>query len=176
MAGGFKNFGPTYNSTPYVRLGYEGLLNGTHEFDPALLGGATPASEPKVELAGKFAAIGANGVTLAAAGGLNAVGLFREDLQDMVNASHKATFYFRGGEYYVAAARTAITAPAASMVGQEITTNANGEIILKTKTDGTERALGVITHVGEYRAGNMYEKATKGVTDADVFIGFIMFV
>ena len=175
MAGGFKNFGPTYNSTPYVRLGYEGLLNGTHGFDPALLGGAASVDEPKVELAGKFAAIGADGVKLAGADGKDAVGLFREDLQDMVNASEKATFYFRGGEYYVAASRTALTDPTSADVGKEITCDADGKMVLKT--GDTQRALGVITHVGEYRAGNMYEKvATGAIADTEVFIGFIMFV
>ena len=34
MAGGYKQFGPTYKSTDYLRLGYEGLLNGVHDFDP----------------------------------------------------------------------------------------------------------------------------------------------
>ena len=30
MAGGFKQFGPTYKSTDIVRLGYEGYINGQH--------------------------------------------------------------------------------------------------------------------------------------------------
>ena len=30
MTGGFKHFGPTYPTTDYVRLGYEGEINGIH--------------------------------------------------------------------------------------------------------------------------------------------------
>ncbi|MNJ90047.1 hypothetical protein D3C87_76380 [compost metagenome] len=166
MAGGYKKFGPTYNSTPYVRLGYEGFLNGAHKID------ATVTTE---DLAGKFATIGTAGVKLAGAGGLNAVGLLREDLGDMVNASLKATFYFRGGEYYVSLARTGVTAIANIAVGDEITCDANGKLIKKTKTDGTEKALGVVTHAGPYTAGNMYANAGTEANGGD-FIGFIMFV
>lgn len=175
MAGGYKNFGPTNNTTPYVRLGYEGILNGAHDVDPAL---ATEA------LAGKFATIGAGGVTLAGAGGLKAVGLFREDLSDMVNASHKATFYFRGGEYYVAVGRTAFTDSDGAVegtqisglvVGDEITSDASGKIKKKTATDGTEKALGVVTHIGAYPAGNMYANAGL-VANGDTYIGFILLV
>lgn len=177
MAGGYKKFGPTYNSTPHVRLGYEGLLNGTHEISAALVAASNAdGTDVNGELAGKFASITADGVGLATAGGLDAVGLFREDLGDMVNASHKATFYFRGGEYYVNIHRTGLSTAADIAVGDEITTNAQGELVKKTATDGTQKALGVVTHVGQYRAGNMYEKATHGVTDTDTFIGFIMFV
>nr|6WKK_G Chain G, Gp26 capsid decoration protein [Donellivirus gee]6WKK_H Chain H, Gp26 capsid decoration protein [Donellivirus gee]6WKK_I Chain I, Gp26 capsid decoration protein [Donellivirus gee]6WKK_J Chain J, Gp26 capsid decoration protein [Donellivirus gee]6WKK_K Chain K, Gp26 capsid decoration protein [Donellivirus gee]6WKK_L Chain L, Gp26 capsid decoration protein [Donellivirus gee]6WKK_M Chain M, Gp26 capsid decoration protein [Donellivirus gee]6WKK_N Chain N, Gp26 capsid decoration protei len=150
---------------PYVRLGYEGILNGAHDIDVAGLNGVE-------QLAGKFATIGANGVKLAGDNGTNAVGLFREDLGDMVNASEKASFYFRGGEYYVNISRTSLTA-AGIAAGDEITCDADGKMI---KFTGTGKALGVVTHVGEYRAGNMYEKATQGVTDTDTFIGFIMYV
>lgn len=168
MAGGYKKFGPTYNSTPYVRLGYEGILNGAHNIDVA------EASKAGVdgELAGKFAAIGANGVKVAGDGGANAVGLFREDLADMVNASEKATFYFRGGEYYVAVERCG-TGADTLVAGDEITSDANGKIV---KFAGTGKALGVVTHVGKYPAGNMYANAGKGVVDAGTFVGFILFV
>lgn len=176
MAGGFKKFGPTYNSTPYVRLGYEGILNGAHPFDPVLLNGVNEQDEPKVELAGKFAAIGRDGVRLAGEGGHDAVGLFREDLQDMVNASERATFYFRGGEYYVNIKRTGLSSSNEIAAGDEITCDAQGRLIKKDKNDNTKKALGVVTYVGEYRAGNMYQNATKGVPDADTFIGFIMFI
>lgn len=177
MAGGYKKFGPTYNSTPYVRLGYEGFLNGAHDFDPALIqAGVEQNGEAHLDLAGKFAAMTADGVALAGAGGTNAVGLFREDLQDMVNASQKATFYFRGGEYYVNINRTGVAA-ADIAVGDEVTSDADGKLIKLDKVaNPTYRSLGVVTHVGQYRAGNMYEKATQGVTDTDTFIGFIMFV
>jgi hypothetical protein len=93
----------------------------------------------------------------------------------MVNASHKATFYFRGGEYYVNINRTGVASAAGIAVGDEVTSNSAGELVKKDATN-TGRALGVVTHVGQYRAGNMYEKATQGVTDTDTFIGFIMFV
>lgn len=100
-AGGFKNFGPTYPTTDYVRLGYEGSLNGVHNISPTFVAAAASANgEANAELAGSFAAMAKDGVTTADDGGANAVGLFREDLHDMVNASGKATFYFRGGEYY----------------------------------------------------------------------------
>ena len=175
MAGGYKKFGPTYNSTPYVRLGYEGFLNGAHGFDPALLGGVDSTEEPHVDLAGKFAAMGAGGVKLAGAGGKNAVGLFREDLQDMVNASEKATFYFRGGEYYVRADRAADGAFDALAIGDEITCDANGDIVKLTAIDGSEKALGVVTHLGAYVSGNMYEHATAAADHMN-YIGFIMFI
>jgi hypothetical protein len=184
MAGGFKKFGPTYNSTPYVRLGYEGILNGAHKISAELVPAGTEVNGVEFgpdgtgtagELAGKFAAIKADGVGLAAAGGLNAVGLFREDLGDMVNASLNASFYFRGGEYYVSLARTGLTNVSGIAVGDEVTSDANGKLIKKTKTDGTERALGVVTHVGAYPAGNMYANAGTAANGGD-FVGFIMFI
>lgn len=170
MAGGFKNFGPTYNSTPFVRLGYEGTLNGAHNVDVAA------ANAVNGELAGKFAAIGANGVKLATAGGKDAVGLFREDLGDMVNASLKATFYFRGGEYYVSLARTGIASTAGIAKGDQITTDANGKIVkLDLVANPTHKALGVVTHVGAYAAGNMYANAGTAANGGD-FVGFILYV
>lgn len=172
MAGGFKNFGPTYNSTGHVRLGYEGLLNGAHELSTALLNTAM-ATGDNLELAGKFATIGLDGVNLADGTG-NVVGLFREDLNDMVNASEKATFYFRGGEYYVNIARTSFTAGTLPALGAKLYSDANGK--MTTTAGAGAQVVGVVTHVGAYKAGNMYDKATKGVTDTDTFIGFIMFV
>lgn len=176
MAGGFKKFGPTYNSTPYVRLGYEGILNGAHNISAALVqAGGTDGLGTAGELAGKFAAIKADGVGVASDGGHDAVGLFREDLSDMVNASLKATFYFRGGEYYVNIKRTGLTAASDIAVGDQITCDNQGRLIKLTDA-ANQKALGVVTHVGEYRAGNMYQNATQGVPDADTFIGFIMFI
>lgn len=169
MAGGYKNFGPTYNTTGFVRLGYEGLLNGTHDIDVAA------AQAANGELAGKFAAVGTNGIKLAGEGGKGAVGLFREDLNDMINASEKATFYFRGGEYYVAIARTGFTSTSEIAVGDEITTNANGEMVKFDSAVVGARALGVVTHVGGYAAGNMFANAGTAANGGD-FIGFIMYV
>ncbi|MNB85421.1 hypothetical protein D3C81_983100 [compost metagenome] len=172
MAGGYKKFGPTYNSTPYVRLGYEGILNGTHDIDPAIVA-AAPADGTGAagELAGKFAAIGANGVKLAGEGGEDAVGLFREDLGDMVNASLKATFYFRGGEYYVSLSRAGAGAELL-VAGDEVTSDANGKIV---KFTGTGKALGRVTHVGAYTAGNMYANAGTAA-NGGVFVGFILYI
>lgn len=164
MAGGFKNFGPTYNSTPYVRLGYEGTLNGTHVIDSTIT---------ENDLAGKMAAIGANGVKLAAAGGADAVGLFREDLGDMINASGKATFYFRGGEYYVAEARMGADI-ATYTLGAQLTTDANGKLIVLTDAT-TEKAVGVVTHNGPYTNGNMFEHAGVAANGGN-FVGFILYI
>lgn len=175
MAGGFKNFGPTYNSTKYVRIGYEGMLNGMHDIDPALI----PADrESNVELAGKFAAIGADGIKVATSVE-EAVGLFREDMNDMMNASEKATFYMRGGEYYVHESRVNADDLAASkfVAGALIGVDANGKM---TVVAAGEPHVGVCTHAGQFRAGNMYEwaEATEPgyVFDGDTYIGFIMLI
>lgn len=174
MVGGYKNFGPTYNSTPYVRLGIEGDINGNHAISATLVAGAPSANgEAHMELAGKIAAMTADGVGLANAGKA-AVGLFREDLQDMVNASYKASFYFRGGEYYVAESRLATGALAAIAVGDELTTDAEGAI--KKLTDATtEKAIGVAIYKGEYRNGNMYEWAGADANGGN-FLGFILYM
>jgi len=191
MAGGFKQFGPTYNTTPYVRLGYEGILNGAHGIDPSVTN----------DLAGKFAELGTNGVKVAGAGGKKAVGLFREDLNDMQNASMKATFYFRGGEYYVAVSRTGLTdvtsgtfvdtnRPVSTLddstpstpvvtsteiaIGDEITCDNQGRIIKLTDSD-TEKALGIVTYLGAYPAGNMYANAGTFANSGD-FVGFILYI
>lgn len=167
MAGGYKTFGPTYKSTDYLRLGYEGLLNGTHEFDPALV------EAKQEELAGKFCKVGADGIALASDGGADAVGLFREDLGDMVNASLKASFYFRGGEYYVHESRVADGAVDDLAVGDKITSDAEGKI--RKADPAKDTCLGVVTHIGRYTAGNMYEWAEAGF-DAEKYIGFIMYI
>lgn len=167
MAGGYKTFGPTYKSTDYLRLGYEGLLNGTHEFDPALV------AAKQEELAGKFCKVGADGVALASDGGADAVGLFREDLGDMVNASLKASFYFRGGEYYVHESRVADGVVDDLAVGDKITSDAEGKI--RKADPAKDTCLGVVTHIGRYTAGNMYEWAEAGF-DAEKYIGFIMYI
>ena len=153
-AGGFKHFGPTYPTTDYVRLGYEGELNGIHQISPTLVAAAQSANgEANAELAGSFAAMANDGVTTAAHGGADAIGLFREDLHDMVNASGNATFYFRGGEYYVQETRLADGAYNALSIGDSITAGANGKI---RKAESTDRVLGTVTHKGEFTNGNMY--------------------
>ena len=170
MAGGFKHFGPTYPTTDYVRLGYEGEINGIHDISASLVENAASANgEANEELAGRFAAIGADGVTTAAAGGANAVGLFREDLHDMVNASGKASFYFRGGEYYVQEVRLGADITTFA-VGDGISSDADGKIV---KAEGDARVLGTVTHIGPYKNGNMYEWAGEAANGGK-YLGFIM--
>ena len=113
----------------------------------------------------------ADGVTTAAAGGNNAIGLFREDLHDMVNASGNASFYFRGGEYYIQEARlgAAITTFA---VGDSVTSDANGKIVKATNDD---RVLGTVTHIGPYKAGNMYEWAGSDANGGN-YLGIILHI
>lgn len=164
MAGGYKIFGPTYNATKYVRLGHEGIINGNHNISGTLVDAEV------TDLAGKIAAITADGVGLAD-GGVGAVGLFTEDLEDMVNASHKASFYFRGGEYYVAAERLG-TDIAGFTVGEELTTDAEGALV--PMVDGA-KPVGVVVSVGEYHMGNMYEHAGAAANGGE-FLGFILYV
>lgn len=174
MAGGFKNFGPTYKTTDIIRLGYEGYLNGAHPISAELVAKAAEnvANEPSMALAGKIAGMKEDGVGLAGEGGAGAIGLFREDLNDMVNASLNASFYFRGGEYYVQANRTAVEVGSAK-VGDKLTTNAEGE--LKVSTLDTDTIVGVITHIGGYTAGNMFEWAGDAANGGN-YIGFIMYI
>jgi len=170
-AGNFKLFGPTYRTTDAVRLGYEGELNGTHDISATLVEQYQDSTnDAHFELAGKFAALGADGVELAAEGGANAVGLFREDLQDMVNASGKATFYFRGGEYYVQESRLGAEISTFA-VGDEITSDAEGKIV---KND-TGKALGTVTFIGTYTNGNMYQWAGDAA-NGGTYLGFILHI
>ena len=174
MAGGYKHFGPTYPTTDYLRLGYEGTINGSHDVSAKLVAAAQSANgEANEELCGRFAAIDPDdgGVTTAAKGGLNAVGLFREDLHDMVNASGKASFYFRGGEYYVQATRLGATIDTFT-VGDGVTADADGKIV---KAETSDRILGTVTHIGPYRAGNMYEWAGNDANGGD-YLGIILHI
>jgi len=113
-----------------------------------------------------------DGVTTAADGGANAVGLFREDLHDMVNASNKATFYFRGGEYFVQESRLASGAYAALNVGDNITAGTDGKI---RKAESADRVLGTVTHKGEFTNGNMYQWAGPALNGGN-YLGFIMHI
>ena len=143
-----------------------GLLNGVHDFDPDVV------ANKDEELTGRFCTITAAGVKPASDGGVDAVGLFREDLGDMVNASLKASFYFRGGEYYVHKSRVATGEADTLVAGDKITCNAEGKI---RKAAPGEKELGIVTSVGIYKAGNMYEWAGAGY-DADKYVGFIMYI
>lgn len=172
MAGGYKHIGPTYPTTDYVRLGYEGDINGLHEISPTLVASAPSANgEANLELAGKFAAMSADGVTLAGAKGAGAIGLFREDLHDMVNASLKASFYFRGGEYYIAESRLG-AAVNTFAIGDAITSDATGKIV-KADVSAGDRVLGTVTFKGEFRNGNMYQWA-GAAANGGLFLGFIL--
>lgn len=165
-AGGFLKFSPTLDSTKVVRAAYEGTINGLYDVNVA------KAKEVNGELAGKFAAIDANGtVVLAGEKGKGAVGLIREDFRDMENASAKASFYMlgMGGEYHVAESRLG-KAIADFTVGGTITTDANGAIV--PANDG-DKVLGTVVSVGEFRMGNMYEWAGTDANGGN-FLGFIM--
>jgi hypothetical protein len=124
-------------------------------------------------LAGRIAAIGNDGVTFAKAG-KGAVGLLTEDLGDMVNASLRASFYFRGGEYYVSTARMGANVDTI-VAGDELTTDSDGKII-KLTDSANERAIGVaIGAPGEYRMGNMFEHAGTA-SNGGKFVGFILYM
>ena len=165
-AGGHFVFGPTFNSTQYVRAAIEGVINGFYDVD------AEKAKAVDGKLAGHFAAISTDGkVTLAGAKGEGAVGLIREDLKDMSNASGKASFYMlgMGGEYHVAEER--LGKPITDFaVGKDITTDANGAIVPAAAGD---KVLGTVVSVGEFRQGNMYEWAGTAA-NGGLFLGFIM--
>lgn len=149
-AGGHFVFGPTFNSTNFVRAAIEGSLNGFHEVD------VEAAQAVNGELAGKIAAMNANGkVGLAGADGAKAIGLFREDIKDMVNASNNATFYFRGGEYHIAESRLGATIDQFELGGY-VTTDANGALV---PTTDAAKAVGTVVDNGTYPMGNMYRWA-----------------
>lgn len=165
-AGGHFVFGPTFNSTQYVRAAIEGAINGFYDVD------VDKAEAQHGELAGKIVAINADGkVEPAGANGKGAVGLCRDDLKDMVNASGKASFYMlgMGGEYHVAESRLGQDISSFT-IGTTITSDADGKIVPAT---GTDKVVGTVVSVGEFRQGNMYEWAGEA-TNGGKFLGFIM--
>lgn len=163
-AGGHFVFKPTADSTKYVRAAIEGKLNGFYDVD------VEKAEAVNGELAGLFCTITADGkVAPASAKGVDAVGLIRDDLVDMVNASGKASFYFVGGEYHVAESRLG-GAINTFTIGGGITTDANGKIV--PATDG-DTVLGVVTATDDFPMGNMYEWAGSDLNGGK-FLGFIM--
>jgi hypothetical protein len=186
MAGGFKTFGPTYKTTDIVRLGYEGTINGTHDVSAKLVQDAMKATassgvagtvpvnnEANVELAGKIAAIKADGVGLAGDKGVGAVGLFREDLHDLVNASFKADFYFRGGEYYIQESRVNNTDAIA--VGDALTTDADGKLRKIAAGETDAKVVATCTHFGPYKAGNMFDWANNTANGGN-YVGVILHI
>lgn len=176
-AGGYKVFGPTYNSTKYVRFGHEGTVNSMHAIDPTLV---PPADTAVEELAGKIAAIKADGsVGLCTADTDAPVGLFVDDLGDIVGASGKGSFYFRGGEYYISVARMAADVlPTAATGDTEATTgvvpgtklyaNAEGKL---TTTSNDKGVVAIATTAPEvFTTGNMYENAGEAA-NGGLFVG-----
>lgn len=178
-AGGFKVFGPTYNSTKYVRFGHEGEVNSMHAIDPALVpddtanntlnGTAVPT------LAGKIAAInGAGEVTLCANAykgeldSLTPVGLFVDDIGDIVGASNKATFYFRGGEYYVSVARMKAEEDFSEVAGKPLYVDATTGCLTAT-VNGDPVAIAT-TNAEMFTTGNMYENAGEAA-NGGLFVG-----
>lgn len=165
MAGGYKTFGPTYNATKFVRVMHEGMINGNHNISESIVSAKTE------DLAGRIAAITADGVGLANAGE-DAVGLFVEDLGDMVNASEKASFYFRGGEYYISIDRMG-TGADAIQAGDELTTDAEGKLV---KVTGSEKVVAIATTAAQaFTMGNMYEHAGD-TANGGKFVGIILYV
>lgn len=175
VAGGFKPFGPTYNSTPYVRLGYEGIL-GSKPIGSTIVNEAQ--SNPNFGLAGLVAALDNTGsLTLAgAADAVAPIGLYREDLGDMVNASMEGSYYFGFGEYYVAESRISpVYVAAGPAVGDKLTYNVNGQLTKIGASDAVAGGLqvGIVTFVGEYPLGNMYANAGLAANGGN-FVGFIL--
>lgn len=165
-AGGYFQFGPTYNSTRYVRAAYEGDINGIYEIDVEAVEAANG------ELAGKIAGINENGkIGLAKADGEGAVGLFRDDLGDMINASNNASFYFRGGEYHIAEARLGETIDQFT-VGKYATTDANGALV---HCDDKSKAIATVISNGEFRLGNAQELAGTAA-NGGLFLGIILHI
>jgi hypothetical protein len=165
-AGGHFQFGPTYNSTRYVRAAYEGDVNGIYEID------AAAAEAVGGELAGKIAGITEEGkIALAGADGASAVGLFREDLADMINASNNASFYFRGGEYHIAESRLGADIENFK-IGKYATTDANGQLVPSTDK---ATAVATVISIGEFRLGNAQELAGTAANGGR-FLGIILHI
>ena len=167
-AGGFFSFGPTFDSTKFVRAAIEGAINGFYDIN------VETAEAVDGKLAGRFAAINEDGqVVLAGEKAKGAVGLIRGDLKDMINASNKASFYMlgTGGEYHVAESRLGAEIDTFT-IGGDITTDANGQIV--PASDG-DKVVGTVVSIGEFRMGNMYEWAGTEANGGK-FLGFIMHV
>ena len=158
VAGGYKNFGPTYNSTKYVRFGHEGTVNSMHFIDPSLVpekGAEIDTTDGLTrELAGKIAMINEDGYVVLCDDGAKAVGLIVDDLGDIANASNKVSYYFRGGEYYISVARMGEGAEDLKP-GDNLTVDANGALV-----KGDEGVVAVVTAAADiFTQGNMYENA-----------------
>lgn len=190
VAGGYKVFGPTYNSTKYVRFGHEGTVNSLHNIasvavpTQAELIDLSDEQQAKRQLAGKVAALNDNGevvlagVTYEVPDGDTSdtttypvetpVGLIVDDLGDIANGSNKVSFYFRGGEYYISVSRMGEGATELKP-GDLLTFDTNGALI-KTETFDQKVVAVVTTPAGLYTTGNMYENAGKAANGGD-FVG-----
>ena len=163
-AGGMFQFGPTYSSVQFVRATVEGSLNGFNPID------VEAAQAVNGELAGKIAGINANGkVGLAKADGEGAIGLFREDVKDMINASNNASFYFRGGEYHIAESRLGDSINNFT-IGGLATTDAHGALV---PTTDASKAVATVISIGEFPLGNMYRWAGEQMNGGK-FLGIIL--
>ena len=199
FAGGYKNFGPTYNSTKYVRFGHEGTVNSMHFVDPKLV----PADPANIDidrtdaegnlingaLAGKIAAyvLGEDGETYV---GLcksadQPAGLIVDDLGDIANASNKISFYFRGGEYYISVARLGDGTPtnddggegedeptsdwSSVAPGTPLYVDDNG--CLTTTESASKVVVGIVSApAAVFTQGNMYENAGEKA-NGGLFVG-----
>ena len=172
-AGGYKVFGPTYNSTKYVRFGHEGTVNSMHNIDPELIPEDPSLIDvvgaEKTQLAGKIAMIKAtddgDSVVTVCTDPSKACGLFVDDLGDIVNASNKASFYFRGGEYFISLNRMG-TGADTIVPGDTLTCDSEGKLI-----KGSTNVIAVATTAPEvFTTGNMYENA-GAEANGGLFVG-----
>jgi hypothetical protein len=160
VAGGYKVFGPTYNSTKYVRFGHEGTVNSLHEIDDALVPTKSELidieNEKQFQLAGKIVGLTEEGKVTLASSDVAPVGLAVDDLGDVANSSNKVSFYFRGGEYYIAVSRMGDKATELKP-GTALTVKSDG--ILEEASEG-DTVVAVVTKAADvYTTGNMYTYA-----------------
>jgi hypothetical protein len=158
IAGGYKVFGPTYNSTKYVRFGHEGTINSLHEIADELVPEKSELidieNEKQFQLAGKIVGLNDEGKVVLASATVAPVGLAVDDLGDIANSSNKVSFYFRGGEYYIAVSRMGDDATTLKP-GDTLTVGENGVL-----TGGSDNVVAVVTKAaGVYTTGNMYTYA-----------------
>lgn len=174
FAGGYKVFGPTYNSTKYVRFGHVGTPNSMHNISAlavpteAELIDLSDEEQAKRQLAGKVAALTPDGEVILAGKTYTdeagesvksevPVGLIVDDLGDIANSSNKVTFYFRGGEYFISVSR--MGEGATDLVpGDLLTFDENGALV-KTNTFDIKTVAVVTQAADKYTTGNMYENA-----------------
>lgn len=192
VAGGYKVFGPTYNSTKYVRFGHVGTVNSLHNISPVMV--PDPAStidladqEVTRQLAGKIVGLDANGDVALIGTTIPAeteegedftvtepVGLCVDDLGDIANGSNKVSFYFRGGEYYISVDRVANdakTAKPGDLLYASKKSGDFGKLTTDSTKAGSTTVVAVVTKAaGLYTTGNMYEHAGKAANGGD-FIG-----